>query len=158
MRKPLSLSIGVVAVAAGFAVASIVAGGSLGAVKGVWRQLTGTTRTLTTFTNTTYTSTTGGRGIEVCRRFGRGHRHFSVRYVSQQSLQANERGGYRIGPCLLPRPPFVPGRPGGRGWNIVQPQVGTQGSSSSSSGFVGKPSGPVSAGDDNDGGHRGHDR
>jgi len=111
MRKPLSLSIGVVAVAAGFAVASIVAGGSLGAVKGVWRQLTGTTRTLTTFTNTTYTSTTGGRGIEVCRRFGRGHRHFSVRYVSQQSLQASERGGYRIGPCVLPRPrtPSFPG-------------------------------------------------
>jgi hypothetical protein len=119
MRKPLSLGVGVVAVAAGFAGASIVAGGSLGAVSGVWHELTGTTRTVTTFTNTNTTSTTPGRGIEVCRWLGRGHRRYSLRFVPQQSLRSDLRGGYRLGPCFLPRPrlPFRPINPGGGGGN-----------------------------------------
>lgn len=117
MRKPLSLGVGVVAVAAGFAGASIVAGGSLGAVSGVWHELTGTTRTVTTFTNTNPTSTTPGRGIEVCRWLGRGHRRYSLRFVPQQSLRGDLRGGYRLGPCVLPRPrlPIRPFNPGGGG-------------------------------------------
>jgi hypothetical protein len=101
MRKPVSLSAAIVLLAAGFAVASIATGGSLAAVAHAWTTLTGTTPTVTATT----TGTTGGRGVEICVRFRRGHHRFGTRtiVVSFHELHFRLRHGSHLGPCVIVR-------------------------------------------------------
>lgn len=109
MRRSVALSVAVVLSAAGFAVASILATGSLGALNDVTNTVTVVaTNTVTVVTTvvsgTTTTSTTPsrGRGIVICGRFGRGHR-FSTRIVAQGNLRASLRGGGHVGACVVIR-------------------------------------------------------
>ncbi len=106
MRRPVTLSMVVVALAAGFAAASIVAGGSIASG---WKMLTGTTRTRTYTINTTSTSV-GGRRILICHRHGRSHYwRFSTMAIDQHALAAHLRHGDRFGACLV----LHHGHPGG---------------------------------------------
>jgi hypothetical protein len=114
MRKPLTLGVGTIVLAAGFAGASIVAGGSLGAISRGWRSLTDTTPypgppSYTSSTPSNLPPGGGGRGygrgFVVCRSVGRGgHRRFETRIVDQQKLEGFLHRGYRFGSCVVVRP------------------------------------------------------
>lgn len=126
MRRSVALSVAVVLSAAGFAVASILATGSLGALNDVTDTVTvAATNTVTVVTtvisgttttvSTTSTTPSRGRGIVICGRFGRGH-GFSTRIVAQGNLRSYLRGGGHIGACVVIRR-IRPGRGLGRwGW------------------------------------------
>lgn len=121
MRKPLSFGIGVVVLAAGFAGASIIAGGSIGAILSTTVVTTASTPTTTTTSTTTTSTTPGGRGVQICWRrqhFGR----YSTVIVGQQQLRGYLRRGGRLGPCIPVRPvPLPVSHHGGHGddggWN-----------------------------------------
>jgi hypothetical protein len=121
MRRSVALTAAVVLSAAGFAVASIMASGSLGALNDVTNTLTVVaTNTVTVVTTvvsgtatTTSTTPSRGRGIVICGRFGRGHR-FNTRIVAQGNLRSYLRGGGHIGACVVIRR-IRPGR-GLTGW------------------------------------------
>jgi hypothetical protein len=105
--------------AAGFAGASIVAGGSFGAVShSWWRGLTGTTPSgPPTFTTTEPFphNPTPGRGFVICERIGRhGRFRFSTRIVAQQKLEGFLRRDSRIGSCIV----IGHGRGRHLGWRI----------------------------------------
>jgi hypothetical protein len=95
MKKPLTLSVALVVSAAGFAAASIVAGGSLAAVT---RELTHGMWTTRTNLDTETTSTTvGGRGVVICHR--RGHHGSKTIVVDEHAVGAHLRHGDTIGYC-----------------------------------------------------------
>ena len=103
MRKPLSVSAGIVLLAAGFAVASIATSGSLAAIKHTWTSFSRPMNT-TTIVTTTGPSSGHGRGIEICWRFSRGHHRFGLRsrIVDFKSLKFLLRHGSKLGPCVVP--------------------------------------------------------
>jgi hypothetical protein len=101
MRKPVAISGAVVTVAAGFAAAIIVSGGSLAAIA---HNLTGTTWTRTVATTGTNPD---GRKVLICRiHWGRHHRHhwFTRMSIDQHALGAHLRHGDRLAPCVPVKP------------------------------------------------------
>lgn len=111
MRRSVALCAAVVLSAGGFAVASILATGSLGALDDVTNTVTVVaTNTLTVVTTVvsgttqelTTSTTPRGRGVVVCGRFGRGDR-FTTRIVAQGNLRGSLRGGGHIGACVVVR-------------------------------------------------------
>ncbi len=162
MRKPLSLSAGIVLLAAGFAAASIATGGSLAAVSHVWTTMTGTNRTATI--TTTGPSGRHGRGIEICQRFRRGHRYGTRTIVVDfRSLHHWLGRGSKLGPCVVVKRHH---RRHGHGSAVGHGKTGstttttTTVATTTTSGFVGKGTtgakGDDQGDDDGPSGHNGN--
>jgi len=161
MRKPLSLSAGIVLLAAGFAVASIATSGSLAAIKHTWTTLSRPMST-TTIVTTTGPSNGHGRGIVICFRFHRGHHRYGLRsrIVDFRSLRFFLRHGSHLGPCIVVgRHHGDDGDNGGfnrsGGGTVTTVTVTTTVGTTTTSNFVGRgPTGPSGQGGDGDGGGR----